>query len=91
MKLGKTALLEIVSIFQEGILSGKDVSEELRLLDLTSVSQTFDQPPALELSLEYVAAHPRAEDWEDPSDEDAITQGMAANGSADGNPWLEEK
>lgn len=36
MKLGKSVLLHIVASFHRGILEGKDVSQELRSLDLVA-------------------------------------------------------
>lgn len=66
MKLGKSALLEIVAIFQEGMLGDTDVSDRLRELDLDAVhdpAATDDH--RLELTAEYVAKYPRSEDWED--------------------------
>lgn len=59
MKLSKEVLIEIVSIVQDGILEGRDISDGLRDLDLI---QKEDQ---LNLSEEYVAQHPRANVWID--------------------------
>lgn len=59
MKLGKLALLEIVAIFQDGLLGIRDASEALRELDLA------EEAGALELSKEYVTTHPRSGDYEE--------------------------
>jgi hypothetical protein len=56
MKLSKEALLEIVAIFQEGLLEGKDMSQALRDLDLEI------DVDKLNLTREYVNSHPRAVD-----------------------------
>lgn len=50
MKLGKTALLEIVNIVQEGLVKGVDISQRLRDLDLE------EKEGALETSKTYVSA-----------------------------------
>ena len=57
MKLGKDVLLEIVALFQDAVIQGYDVSQALRDLDLAYGDDV------LNLSMEYVSAHPRATDW----------------------------
>ena len=63
MKLGKSVLLELVAIVQEGIAKGEDISQMLRELDL--VEESNEASASLELSVAYVTAHPRATDWEE--------------------------
>lgn len=76
MKLGTSALLEIIAIVQEGISQGKDVSKRLRELDLVRCIQSADadasfvgralsKEDTLELSVDYVTKYPRASDWEE--------------------------
>ena len=68
MKLGKSALLEIVELVREGLVTGTDVSEKLRTLDLAprcGWEQVSIIPSELELTVEYVKEHPRAGDWEE--------------------------
>lgn len=57
MKFGKSVLLEIVDLFRDGILTGNDISQALREIDLVANNGT------LELSPEYIKSHPRAGDW----------------------------
>jgi hypothetical protein len=71
MKLGKTALLEIIDIVREGLLEGKDISEKLRELDLAVVhgipeveGGTNPNVGTLTLSDEYIKTHQRAGDWD---------------------------
>lgn len=72
MKLGKSALLEIVAIVQDGLVNGKDISQSLRELDLVEKVGSLMIPSETEdlgklvLSSEYVASHPRASDWDEP-------------------------
>jgi len=54
MKLGKTALLEIVQIVLEGLANNTDISDKLRQLDLVEDTST-QNPGLLELSSEYVS------------------------------------
>ncbi len=58
MKLGKTVLLEIVNIVQEGLTKGVDISQRLRDLDLSvSPGSRVDQSEdTLELSKDYIKA-----------------------------------
>lgn len=60
MKLGKTVLLEIVDIVREGLLTGNDISQGLRDIDVVVETKTED---LVELSGDYVKSHPRATDW----------------------------
>lgn len=69
MKLTKEVLAEIVSIFHAG-LSGKDVSQNFRDLDLEIVhgipeveGGTNPDVGKLTLSKEYLEAHPRGSSW----------------------------
>jgi len=72
MKLSPEALLEIVAIFQNAVLEGKDASQQLRELDLVIVSGAYsDTPEHLTLSSEYKAAFPRATIWPDQEAEEA--------------------
>lgn len=57
MKLSKDVLLEIVSLIQDGIMNGKDISENLRQLDLSSSGEE------LTLSADYLEKNPRAATW----------------------------
>lgn len=79
MKLSKEALLEVVAIFQDGLLGKKDASHALRELDLVETNvvvgekydyaineTTTDYERQLSLSKEYVESHPRAGDWQEP-------------------------
>jgi hypothetical protein len=52
LKLGKTVLIEIVSIVQRGMLDGIDISQELRNIEM----QLSDDPhnETVELADEYV-------------------------------------
>jgi len=64
MRLGKTVLLEIMAIVQGGILEGQDISTALRDLDLDVVGpEESDDEDRLELSQQYLKAHPRQEEW----------------------------
>jgi hypothetical protein len=68
MKLSPEALLEIMAIFQNAVLDGKDASQQLRELDLV-----VESTPAIEhltLSNEYKAAFPRATIWPDQEAEE---------------------
>ena len=66
MKLGKSALLEIVAIVQDGIIEGRDISEQLRELELVPTSGEVPSPgDLLELSVAYTTRYPRASDWEE--------------------------
>jgi hypothetical protein len=68
MKLGKSALLEIVAIVSDGLVNGKDISEGLRQLDLgprNGWDNVSIAPDTLELTVEYVTDHPRASDWDE--------------------------
>ena len=51
MKLGQIVLLEIVSIVQQGILMGQDISQKLRNLDL-ELDEKHDD--TLTLSFSYL-------------------------------------
>ena len=68
MKLSNAALAEIVDIFREGILEGKDMSSRLREIDLVvqegAILSKTDQIGTLTLSEEYLKANPRAGDWD---------------------------
>ena len=61
MKLGEDVLLEIVDIVRDGIVSGTDVSEKLRQLDLaTSESNgSVYASSVLKLSNEYLSSKGR--------------------------------
>ncbi len=70
MLLGRSALLEIMALFQEGIVKGEDISAKLRQLDLDIEHDI----PAVEggknpdvgrlvLSEKYIEEHPRAPFW----------------------------
>lgn len=76
MKLGKSVLLEIVALVQEGIMKGEDISEKLRQIDVkrcirsadddaSFVGQALSEEDTVELSVDYVTAHPRSSDWEE--------------------------
>ncbi len=54
MKLDKTALLEIVDIVRNGLVTGSDISESLRELDLDLAPEN-----TLSLSESYLAAKGR--------------------------------
>jgi hypothetical protein len=74
MKLGKSVLIELIAIFQDGLVNGKDISQSLRELDLgpqCGWANVNMIPSTLELTVEYVQEHPRATDWEEPSAGDA--------------------
>ncbi len=64
MKLGKSVLLEIMDIVREGLVTGTDISQKLRDLDIT-VRESAGAPPVLELSVDYCKDHPRAGEWEE--------------------------
>lgn len=57
MKLSPEALLEIVAIFQDGLLGNKDASQALRELDLVPENEQLTLHPL------YIASHPRATEW----------------------------
>ena len=61
MRLSKETLLEIVAIFQNGLMQGKDASQALRELDLEIGIEE------LVLSSDYLRGHPRATEW--PNDD----------------------
>lgn len=63
MKLGKTALLEIVNIVLDGLANQKDISDGLRQLDLDVLTKD-GEPECLILSTEYLANHPRVDTWD---------------------------
>jgi len=68
MKLGKTAIAEIVGIVAHGIANGVDISEGIRNIDLGPAhgwALTSAFPDVLELTQEYVNDHPRASDWDE--------------------------
>ena len=65
MKLSNEALIEIISIVQDGILGIKDASQGLRELDFSANYQT-----ELVLSDEYISSHPRASEMDDDGTED---------------------
>ena len=54
MKLGPSVLLEIVSIVQKGLVQRKDISEQLREID---VEQETDGE-SVRLSVKYIEEHP---------------------------------
>lgn len=58
LKLGKTVLVEIVGILQKGLLSGVDVSQQLRDLEL----KIDDDALHVELSDDFVARRNEASD-----------------------------
>jgi len=60
MKLGTSALLEIMSIVLEGLSEGKDISDMLRAMDLVIETNENGLSGVLVLSEEYIDAHPRA-------------------------------
>jgi hypothetical protein len=69
MKLGKTVLLEIVSIVQDALTGGRDASEALREIevDISDKEWTEDGPSesaVVELADSYVKSHPRAGEWD---------------------------
>ena len=67
MKFGKSVLLEIVDVVREGLLTGKDISQALREIDVVEkVGGLLNDEDVgkLVLSDEYVATHPRADEWE---------------------------
>ena len=65
MKLAPEALLEIVAIFQNAILDGKDASQSLRDLDLCENSDR-----ELVLTHNYLQSHPRATVWPEQEPEE---------------------
>jgi hypothetical protein len=76
MKLDVMVLLEIVSLVQDGIANDRDISENLRQLDLERVATVDESVPdavqngwVLRLSDEYLADHPRAGAWIDDPQE----------------------
>lgn len=52
LKLGKTVLIEIVSIVQKGLLHGVDISQQLREVEFEIDN---DEPDTVRLTEEYVA------------------------------------
>ncbi len=65
MRLGREALLEIVALVQDGIFNGRDISENLRQLDLEP-SRGWDDnsvDDTLVLTAGYLEDHPRAPQW----------------------------
>ena len=64
IKLSKESLLEIFSIFQEALLSGKDASQGLRDLEFVIMNDE------LVLSQTYIDSHPRATQWSNEEDEE---------------------
>lgn len=67
MKLGKSALLEIMDIVREGLVTGTDISQKLRDLDLMVVEHNGAtvKSSVLELTVDYCKNHPRAGEWEE--------------------------
>jgi hypothetical protein len=65
MKLSNEALLEIVAIFQAGLLGTKNASNGLRELDLIPLPEEDGEPKTLVLSSDYIEMHPRASTWID--------------------------
>lgn len=67
MKLSKEVLLEIVDIVRDGLLNNKDISENLRQLDLEektgAILTEADEIGKLVLTAEYKREHPRGGDW----------------------------
>lgn len=60
MKLGPDVLVEIVSIVQEGIMKGEDISQRLRDIDLDlSFKATEEEPDLLKLSQNYLNSQGR--------------------------------
>jgi len=53
MKLGPDVLVELVAIFQKGLLRQTDVSDDLRRLDLKVDKATGQDPGTLVFSDEY--------------------------------------
>jgi len=62
MKLGKTAVIEIMACVLSGMSTGTDISEKIRQLDLI-IDESEVIPGVLELSDDYLATHPRESDW----------------------------
>ena len=65
MRLNKHVLLEIVVLVQDGIMHGRDISENLRQLDLDIDPFGSDLAPELKLSDFYLRDHPRTEKWDE--------------------------
>ena len=68
MKLAPEVLLEIMAIFQDGIIKQQDISQGLRDLDLVVKSPgsvQFVEPAELSLSDGYLATHPRGAQWQE--------------------------
>lgn len=64
MKLSKEAVLEVVAIFQDGLMGNRDASQALRDLDFA------EDGGCLVLSGEYLRDHPRGGTWlEEPDTE----------------------
>ena len=70
MKLAPEVMLELVSIFQDALLNGKDASQQLRELDLVEVVSLDGEPAKLQLSAEYELKYPRASVWPDQEPEE---------------------
>ena len=67
MKLSKEALLEIVSIIQGALLSGRDASQGLRDLDFNFKNEE------LVLTTDYITSHPREDiSWEEDGEEHPV-------------------
>lgn len=56
MKMSKEVLLEIISLFQDGIINNTDISENLREIDVVEIQGE------LVLSDDYKLHHPRVSD-----------------------------
>jgi len=71
MKLSNEALIEIISIVQDGLLGVKDASQGLRELDLKTKSLTTSNELSeqLVLSQRYIDTHPRATPEEEETEE----------------------
>ena len=55
MKLGKTVLVEIVAIVQEGFSKGIDISQKLRDIDVNVLhGDVEDDGDTIELTTEYI-------------------------------------
>ncbi len=65
MKLGKSVLLEIMDIVREGLVTGTDMSQKLRDIDVSVMDAQPGVAPVVELSVDYCKAHPRAGEWEE--------------------------
>lgn len=68
MKLGITAIAEIMALVADGIAYGKDISEGIRAIDLgprNGWDKVTEGHDVLELTQQYVDVHPRAAEWDD--------------------------